>query len=123
MIDFLVQPFAIAGAIAAAGPIVIHLLNRRRFRTISWGAMNFLRQAMQRNRRILQLRDLLLLLLRCLIVLCIGLALAQPFFRNSGNNSLLATVWPWVVGVGAIVAGIWAVVAATKSMKIVHQLS
>ena len=119
MIDFLVQPFAIAGAIAAAGPIVIHLLNRRRFRTISWGAMNFLRQAMQRNRRILQLRDLLLLLLRCLIVLCIGLALAQPFFRNSGNNSLLATVWPWVVGVGAIVAGIWAVVAATKSMKIV----
>ncbi len=119
MIDFLAQPFAIAGAIAAAGPILIHLLNRRRFRTVNWAAMDFLRQAMQRNRRILQMRDLLLLLLRCLIVLCIGLALAQPFFRNSGSDSLFATVWPWVVGLGAIVAAIWAVVASTKAVKFV----
>jgi hypothetical protein len=71
--------FAIAGAIAATGPVIIHLLNRRRFRVVRWGAMDFLREAIRRNRRILELRDLLLLILRTLAVLLFGLALARPF--------------------------------------------
>ena len=49
----------------ALGPVAIHLLNRRRYRVLQWAAMDFLREAIQRNRRILQLRDLLLLLLYC----------------------------------------------------------
>ena len=31
------------GLIAAGGPLVIHLLNRTRRRTIHWAAMDFLR--------------------------------------------------------------------------------
>ena len=34
--------FAVAGAACAAGPIVIHLLNRRRYDVVHWGAMQFL---------------------------------------------------------------------------------
>ena len=49
--------FAVAGVAAAAGPVIIHLLNRRRFRTVHWAAMDFLREAMRRSRRILQIRD------------------------------------------------------------------
>lgn len=71
--------FAIAGAAAATGPVIIHLLNRRRFRVVHWAAMDFLREAIRRNRRILELRDLLLLALRTLAVLLFGLALARPF--------------------------------------------
>ncbi len=74
--------FAIAGAIAASAPVIIHLLNRRRFRTVQWAAMDFLRQAVQRNRRILQIRDLVLLLLRTAALLLFGLALARPFFQR-----------------------------------------
>ena len=33
--------FALAGLIAAAGPVLIHLLNRRRFRVLNWAAMDF----------------------------------------------------------------------------------
>jgi hypothetical protein len=80
MPTFWYMPFAIAGAIAAAAPFVIHLLNRRRFRVVPWGAMELLREAVVRNRRILQLRDLLLLLLRTLCVLLFALALARPRF-------------------------------------------
>ena len=76
--------FAAAGAVAAAGPIVIHLLNRRRFRVISWAAMDFLREAVKRNRRILKLRDILLLILRTAAVLLFGLALARPYFASAG---------------------------------------
>jgi hypothetical protein len=71
--------FAVAGAVFAAGPVIIHLLNRRRYRTVSWAAMDFLREAMQRNRKIMQLRDIVLLVVRTIAVLLLGLALAQPY--------------------------------------------
>jgi hypothetical protein len=72
--------FALAGAVCAAGPVILHLLNRRRYRVVEWGAMQFLRDALQRRRRILRIRDLLLMLLRSLAVLFFGLALSRPFF-------------------------------------------
>ncbi|MBC8874829.1 MAG: BatA domain-containing protein [Planctomycetes bacterium] len=84
--SFSAWPFAVAGLIAAVGPLVIHLLNRRRFRVVEWGAMDFLREAVERNRRILQMRDLILLLLRTAAVLLVGLALAQPFFSPSNET-------------------------------------
>jgi hypothetical protein len=88
-LSFTAWPFALAGAVCALGPILIHLLNRRRYKVVAWGAMDFLREAIQRNRRILQIRDLLLLLLRTAAVLLFGLALAQPFFatREEAFNS------------------------------------
>jgi hypothetical protein len=83
---FTVWQFALAGALAAAGPVIIHLLNRRRYRTVQWAAMDFLREAMQRNRRILQIRDLVLMAMRCLAVLLFGLALARPFFSSTESQ-------------------------------------
>ncbi len=77
---FLAPWFALAGLVAAAGPLVIHLLNRQRFRVVEWAAMDFLRQAIRRSRRILRLRDLLLLALRTVCVLLFGLAMARPYF-------------------------------------------
>src|SRR4051812_28789933 len=77
--------FAIAGVIAASVPVIIHLLNRRRFRTIEWAAMKFLMEAVRRNRRMMRLRDLLLLALRTLALALFGLALARPFFAGSST--------------------------------------
>ena len=68
--------FLLAGLAAAAVPIVIHLLNRRRYKTIPWAAMEFLRLALARNRRIMRLRDLLLLAIRTAAVVLFALALA-----------------------------------------------
>ena len=80
--------FLIAGGLCALGPIIIHLLNRRRFKVVQWAAMDFLREAMQRNRRIMQIRDIILLVLRTAAVFFFGLALAQPFFskKREGLN-------------------------------------
>src|SRR5262245_38354927 len=78
--SFAAWPFAVAGLACAALPLVIHLLNRRRFRVVEWAAMDFLREAMKRNRRIMQLRDLVLLALRTAAVLLFGVALARPYF-------------------------------------------
>ncbi len=108
MLSFFAAGFAVAALIAATGPILIHLFNRRRYRTVDWAAMDFLREALRRNRKVLQIRDLLILALRVLCVLCFGFALARPFL-TSGN----ASAWPLfaagtaiVVALGAAVTGI-----------------
>ena len=77
--------FALAGLAAATGPVIIHLLNRRRFRVVDWAAMDFLREALQRNRKMLQLRDLILLALRTAVVLLFGLALARPYWQHQAG--------------------------------------
>lgn len=89
MLSFDSSTFAIAGGIAAAGPVLIHLLNRRRFKTVNWAAMDFLREALERNRRILEIRDILLLALRMLAVALFGFALARPYYKGATTAALL----------------------------------
>lgn len=90
---FVASGFAIAGAAMMAGPALIHLMNRNRYRTINWAAMDFLLEAMQSNRRLLRIRDLLLMALRALALLLFGLALARPYF-SSTNSALPASSKP-----------------------------
>src|SRR3954465_2672159 len=67
-----------AGVVAVSIPIAIHLLNRRRFKTVHWAAMEYLLQAMRKNRRRLKFEQWLLLACRCLLIFLMGLALARP---------------------------------------------
>ncbi|MBM4021231.1 MAG: VWA domain-containing protein [Planctomycetes bacterium] len=78
-------PLALAGLAAAAAPIVIHILNRQRFRVLDWAAMDFLLEAASRSRSLLQLRDVLLLLLRTAAVVLFGLAIARPFLASGAG--------------------------------------
>jgi hypothetical protein len=86
MPSFFVGMFALAGVAAAAGPILVHLMNRRRFRTVDWAAMQFLREAVRQSRRVLHVRDLILLLLRVSCLLLFGLAMARPYFSSTGGS-------------------------------------
>ena len=54
-------------------PIIIHLINRMRFKRIRWAAMEFLLKAQKRKRRRLIIEQLILLALRCLLVALVGL--------------------------------------------------
>ena len=69
--------FAAAGAALVASPIMIHLINRMRFRRVRFAAMEFLLQSQQRNRRRVLIEQLLLLLLRILIVLVLVALIAR----------------------------------------------
>ena len=42
---FLLNPIMAIGASAVAGPILIHILSKRRYRRIRWAAMDFLLEA------------------------------------------------------------------------------
>jgi hypothetical protein len=72
-------------ALAAAGvPIVIHLLNRRKFREVPWAAMRFLLSAIRKNRRRLRVEQWLLLAIRTLVILLVVSAMAKPFLEAFG---------------------------------------
>ena len=85
----------LAGLAAAAIPIIIHLLNRRRFKRVPWAAMRFVQVSLQRNQRRMQIEDLILLLLRTLLVALLALALARPAIdwlrANFLGSSTIAT--------------------------------
>ncbi|KKK97212.1 hypothetical protein LCGC14_2655000, partial [marine sediment metagenome] len=73
-----VHPLLFAGAAAAASvPVIIHLLNRRRFKVIEWAAMHFLRESVRRNRRRLRLEELILLALRSLAIFLLAVAVGR----------------------------------------------
>jgi hypothetical protein len=66
----------IGGALISS-PILIHLINRMRYRRIRWAAMEFLLKSQKRNRRRLIIEQLILLFLRILLVLLTALLLAR----------------------------------------------
>ncbi|MEM1212005.1 MAG: BatA domain-containing protein [Planctomycetota bacterium] len=76
---------ALAGALLIAVPIIIHLLFRIRRKRMEWGAMRFLLEAFKKQRRRLQVERWLLLVVRCLVVLLLGLALAGPMLGGAGG--------------------------------------
>ena len=74
---FLNSAFVLGGAALVASPIIIHLINRMRYRRVRFAAMEFLLQSQRRNRRRILIEQLLLLLLRILIVLGIVALIAR----------------------------------------------
>ena len=71
------------GIAAVSVPIIIHLLNRRKFQKVVWGAMRFLKISVEQNQRRMKIEDLILLLLRCALVALLALALARPAIFSS----------------------------------------
>lgn len=89
------NPALLAFAAAAAVPVLIHLFNRRRFQRVTWATMRFVQASIEKNRRRMQLEDLVLLTLRCLVVGLFALALARPALRTAasfGEGSRVAAV-------------------------------
>jgi len=65
-----------AGAIAI--PIAIHLWNARKGKPMPWATIQFLQEKKNQTSRGLQLDQILLLVLRCLILIIIAFLLAEP---------------------------------------------
>lgn len=90
------NPLFLLGSGAIAAPIIIHLLNRQRYKKVEWAAMRFVLEAIRRTHRRLRLEELLLLLLRCALILLLVLALARPYvggwFPGAGAGNQHAVI-------------------------------
>ncbi len=75
------NPFMLAGLTAVSVPIIIHLLNRRKFERVVWAAMRFLKISVEQNQRRIKIEDMILLACRCLLVALLALSLSRPVIR------------------------------------------
>ncbi len=71
----------LAGTALIAVPIVLHLIMRRKPTLLEFPALRFIQQRADVNRRRLQLRHLLLLLLRAALIALLAFALARPSMK------------------------------------------
>src|SRR4051794_56772 len=90
MMSFL-SPLLFWGALLGAIPIIIHLLNRRKFRRVDWAPMRYLKLTVQRNRRRVQIEQLLLLLLRIAAIVLLFFYLARPVVNPTGLEGWLGS--------------------------------
>lgn len=72
------QPFILIALPLMALPVLIHLINQQRHRTIPWAAMMFLMRAKRMSRGLARLRHLLILLMRVLAVGALIFAVSRP---------------------------------------------
>jgi hypothetical protein len=79
---------------AAAAPVLIHLFTRKRFRKVTWAAMEYLLAAMKKNRRRIQLEQWLLLAIRTLLLILLGLALADPILSQANVLTFGGAILP-----------------------------
>ena len=77
------NPIFLLGAIAAAVPVLVHLVRRTRAPRVPFPSLMFLRKIEQKTIRRRKLRNLLLLLVRCAALLLLALAFARPYFTGS----------------------------------------
>lgn len=68
----------LGGISAASIPLIIHLLHKSQFKVVKWAAMHLLEPLQRKQRRRIQIEQLLLLLVRCLIPTVLALLMARP---------------------------------------------
>jgi len=95
------MPFLFPGLLIltslALVPIIIHLLNKQRFRHVRWAAMTFLLQSVRVDAKRIKYRDIILMALRTLACLFLALMIARPVTkfivgRKGGSRSLIVIV-------------------------------
>lgn len=72
------NPAILFGLIAAALPLVLHLLNLRKLQQIEFSTLHFLKEMQKNKIRRVKLKQIILLILRTLLIICVVLAFARP---------------------------------------------
>jgi hypothetical protein len=77
-------PLFLIAALAAAIPIVLHLVNRRHAKQLPFSTLRFLKISVQKTRRRKRIHDVLLMLIRAAVLLLIAAGLARPTVTSFG---------------------------------------
>ncbi|MCQ2975590.1 MAG: BatA domain-containing protein [Bacteroidales bacterium] len=86
--SFLNLMFLWAG-IAIFIPLIIHLFNFRKYKTIYFSDVRFLENVRQISKRKSTIKQILLLIMRILAIACLVIAFAQPIINNKNNEKQL----------------------------------
>ncbi|MCX6154298.1 MAG: BatA domain-containing protein [Candidatus Kapabacteria bacterium] len=77
------NPVFLFGLFAASIPLILHLLNLRKLKTIEFSTLSFLKELQKTKIRRLKIKQIILLILRTLIILFTVLAFARPAIKGT----------------------------------------
>jgi len=77
------NPFVLFGLAAASIPIILHLINLRKQKTIEFSSLKFLKELQKSSIKKLKIKQWLLLLLRTLLIIFAVLAFSRPTIDSS----------------------------------------
>jgi hypothetical protein len=80
-----VNPYFLFAFSALAIPIIVHLFNFRRYKKVYFSNTAFLSELVEETNNAQKLKRLLILLARCLVIIFLVLAFAQPFIPKNEN--------------------------------------
>jgi hypothetical protein len=93
------NPFVLFGLAAASIPIILHLINLRKQKTIEFSTLKFLKELQKSSIKKLKIKQWLLLLLRTLLIIFAVLAFSRPTIESSlpgfteySNTSLIILI-------------------------------
>ncbi|QDK79172.1 hypothetical protein EXU85_11370 [Spirosoma sp. KCTC 42546] len=76
-----VEPFFLWGALAVVIPVIIHFWHQKHGKPLPWAATQWLVEKQQQQSRGLQLDNIPLLIIRCLLLILLAILLAQPLLN------------------------------------------
>lgn len=80
-----VFPLFLWALAAIAVPVLIHLFNFRKYKKVYFTNVRFLKELQQESKSRSRLKELLILLARCLVIACLVLAFSQPVIPNKNS--------------------------------------
>lgn len=81
MSNFFINPLMLLGLLGVALPVIAHLLSRKKYDVVEWGAMQFLELGRQAKRRV-RLEEFLLLALRIGLIALLAIGMSRPWLSG-----------------------------------------
>ena len=83
------NPTLLLGILGVSLPILAHILNKHQYKTTKWAAMQFLNRAVRIRSKQIKLKDIILLILRCLALIFLALALSRPTLQKGESKPII----------------------------------
>lgn len=103
-------PFFLLAALAAAIPVILHMIHRQKAKELPFSTLRFLRISMEKTRRKRRIQDVLLMVVRAAVLLLIAAGLSKPTVTSlssllGGSNSAVAIILDNSASMGVIDSG------------------
>ncbi|MBX3164724.1 MAG: BatA and WFA domain-containing protein [Bacteroidetes bacterium] len=85
-----VYPLFLWALAAVSVPVIIHLFNFRRYKKVYFTNVKFLKELQQESKSKSRLKEILILIARCLAIICLVLAFAQPFIPSKNSAAKIS---------------------------------
>ncbi len=85
-----VYPSFLWALAALALPIIIHLFNFRRYKKVYFSNVKFLKELLHESKSKSRLKEILVLIARCLAITCLVLAFCQPVIPSENSNAAVS---------------------------------